>query len=103
MKQVDQVSGATYITLVHLPVAPFIFLTSLFLEGTDWIEQAPNLNWTIIGIVIVYQSLILSLSHIIWQKVTGTLPVSQIVPWTLLLPVFAVAMASPIFERTGHN
>lgn len=96
MKRLDTVNGATYITLIHLPSAPLIFSASIALEGTDWISNMNALNWDIISIVIVYQAIVLSISHIIWQKLLVQYPVTEIVPWTLLLPLFAVGIAVPI-------
>lgn len=93
MKKVGTVHPPTYIALLHLPIAPFIFLSSVVIEGTAWMENIPNLNWTSISIVVLYQAIVLSFSHILWQKLIVRYPVSQIVPWTLLIPVFAVAIA----------
>lgn len=96
MKKLDNVNPFTYIALIHLPVAPIIFVFSVILEGTEWITNPNEFNWHVIAIVIIYQSIVLSFSHIIWQKLLVKYPVSEIVPWTLLLPLFAVAIAAPI-------
>ena len=99
MKRLDKVNPFTYIALIHLPVAPIIFASSIILEGTEWITNINELNWNVIGVVLIYQAVILSFSHIIWQKLLVRYPVSEIVPWTLLLPLFAVAIAAPILEE----
>lgn len=93
MKKVDKVHPPTYIALMSLPVAPLILLSSYLIEGTDWIDNAATLDWKTISSVVFYQALFLSLSHMLWQKLLVKMPVSQIVPWTLLVPVFAVTSA----------
>ena len=99
MKRLETVNSFTYITLIHLPSVPIIFASSILLEGTEWMNNINDLNWNIIGTVVLYQAIVLSFSHIIWQKLLVRHPVSQIVPWTLLLPLFAVAIAAPILKE----
>lgn len=92
-KKVGHAHPPTYIALMFFPAAPFIVLSSFFIEGTQWMGNVADLNWFVIGAVVVYQALILSLSHMVWQHLIARLPVSQLVPWTLLIPVFAVLFA----------
>lgn len=94
MKKLGDVHPPTYIALLSLPVAPIIMIASFFIEGTDWITTIPTLNWGTIIAVVLYQAIVLSLSHMIWQRLIVQHPVSQIIPWTLLVPVFAVAIAA---------
>jgi O-acetylserine/cysteine efflux transporter len=93
MKKVDHVHAPTYIVLMSLPVSPLIFLGSYVINGTGWISDAASLNWDIIASVVLYQALILSITHMIWQRLMAQYPVSQVIPWTLLIPVVAVATA----------
>ena len=93
MKKVDEVHAPTYIVLMSLPVSPLIFLTSLGIDGLEWLETAADLNWSLIMTVVLYQAIILSISHMVWQRLMAQNPVSQIIPWTLLIPVVAVATA----------
>ena len=93
MKKVDTVHAPTYIVLMSLPVSPLIFLTSWAVNGTTWVETAPSLNWDIIMSVVLYQAIILSISHMIWQRLMAQHPVSKVIPWTLLIPAVAVATA----------
>ncbi len=92
-KKVGHAHPPTYIALMFFPAAPFIALSSYLIEGTEWINNVEDLNWTVICAVVIYQAVILSLSHMIWQHLIARLPVSQLVPWTLLIPVFAVLFA----------
>jgi len=94
MKKIHIVHPQTYIALIHLPMVPFIFLSSLMVEGPEWLYELPQLDLKTISGVVLYQAVILSFSHILWQKLMVENPVSQIIPWTLLLPVFGVFFSS---------
>ena len=100
VKKLGKVHAPTYIALMYLPVAPIIMLSSLVIEGTEWMGHIETLNWSIIAPIIIYQAVILSYSHMIWQKLLADHPMSEIVPWTLLIPVAAVAMAVLILGET---
>ncbi len=93
MKKVDQVHAPTYIALMSLPVSPLIFMSSYIIDGLTWTIDISTLNWPVIWSVVFYQAIILSLSHMVWQRLMTKHPVSQIIPWTLLIPVVAVATA----------
>lgn len=100
VKKLGKVHAPTYIALMYLPVAPMIMLTSLAFEGTQWMGEIGTLNWPVISTIIIYQAVILSYSHMIWQKLLADHPMSEVVPWTLLIPVAAVAMAVLILGET---
>lgn len=91
MKKIGTVHPATYIVFLSLPSAPILLLASFLIEGTEWINDISILKWNIIGSVVLYQAVILSISHMIWQTLMVKHPVSKIVPWTLLVPIFAIA------------
>ena len=99
MKKLDTTHPPTYIALMSLPVAPFLFIGSYFIEGTTWIDNIDNIDWNTVGIVVLYQAIILSFSHMIWQNLMVKIPVSQIVPWTLLIPIFAIITAAIILNE----
>lgn len=99
-KKLDVTHPPTYIVLMSLPMAPFIMLSSYFIEGTGWISNIDNIDWKIVSSVVFYQAIILSLSHMLWQHLVTKMPVSQIVPWTLLIPVVAVATAVIALDET---
>lgn len=100
MKQIGKVHPATYVVLMSLPIAPFIFLTSYFVEGLGWTQNLSTIRWDIVGGVVLYQGLILSLSHMLWQRLMTQMPVSQIIPWTLLIPVAAMGTAILFLDET---
>jgi len=93
MKKIGTVNPVTYIVFLSLPSVPILFLSSIVIEGTDWMLQVKNLNWTLISIVLFYQAVIMSISHIIWQKLMVKYPLSQLVPLTLAVPLFAVIIS----------
>lgn len=65
MKKIDKVPATTYMVFLHLPIAPFILLSSLLFEGTEWMHHTANLNWHVITAVILYQAIVMSISHIV--------------------------------------
>lgn len=89
-KKLDAVHPPTYIALMCLPVAPFIMLSSVLIEGTQWTQNLDGIDWKTVGGVVFYQAIILSLSHMLWQSMIAKMPLSQLVPWTLLIPVVAL-------------
>lgn len=93
MKQIGQVHAPTYVVLMSLPIAPLIFLTSFVVEGLDWTQNIGIIRWDIVSGVVLYQGLVLSLSHMLWQNLMTRMPISQIIPWTLLIPVAAMGTA----------
>ena len=99
MKKVDEVRPMTYLALSHLPIAPVIILMSLVTEGTDWITHPETVNWTIVSAVLAFHVFVLGFSHVLWQKLMTKFPMSVIVPWTLLIPVFAVFPAAFILDE----
>lgn len=99
MKKVDSVHAPTYIALMSFPVFPLIFISSYLIDGTEWMADIPTLNWPVIASVVAYQAIILSASHMIWQSLMARYPVSQVIPWTLLIPVFGVAGGILFFDE----
>ena len=103
MKKIDNVHASTYMVFLHLPIAPLILLSSFFIEGTDWINNAPNLNWSIIAFAVLYQAIILSVSHIYWQKLMVKHQINQLMPLTLMVPVFTMIMAIVVLDEIITN
>lgn len=93
MKKLGKVHAPTYIALLSLPVAPLIIIMSYIMEGTQWITNHHTINWNILGLVIFFEAIILSVSHIVWQKLMTKEPLSQIMPYTLLAPFIGLITA----------
>lgn len=96
IKKVDKVNPFTYLVLMNFPIAFLIAFLSLGIEGLQWTLELPSLNWTSIAIVLFYQSVIVALSHVIWQRLMSAYPISEVIPWALLIPVFGVASSALI-------
>lgn len=94
-KKVGKIHPMTYLALFNLPISPFIALSSLVMDGTDWIAS-PEINWTAVATVVAFQVSILAYSHILWQQLLIKYPMGVIIPWSLLIPVFAVFPAAPM-------
>lgn len=91
MKQFETIRVPNFIFGINAMIVPIVFLGSVTIEGTDWIPQLPHIDWTIFGPALAFQVIALSLSHALWQKLLVSNPVSQVVPWCLLVPIFGVA------------
>ena len=100
MKKIGAVHPITYIVFLSLPTVPLLFTLSFVIEGTEWMAQASTLNWNIIGAVVFYQAVIMSASHIVWQKLMVKYPLSQLIPLTLSVPLFALIIAVLILDET---
>ena len=61
------------------------------MESNEWISSIDSLQWSIILPALAFQVIALSFSHMMWQRLLSNNPISQIVPWCLLIPVVGVA------------
>jgi O-acetylserine/cysteine efflux transporter len=90
MKKFDRIRVPNFIFGLNALILPVVFACSLLIEGHEWIPTLPAVNWTVFGPALAFQVFALSLSHALWQKLLVSNPVSQVVPWCLLVPVFGV-------------
>ena len=90
MRTFETIRVPNFIFGINLTVAPVILLGSLLFEGQDWIFDLPDMNWILVGPALAFQVIALSLSHALWQRLLVTNPITQVVPWCLLVPVFGV-------------
>lgn len=95
MKHLQAVHPATYICLISLLATPFAFAASLALDAQSWVHL-PDANWHILIPVFAYQSFLISLTHIGWQKLMARGDVGRITAFTLVSP-FLIAIMSVIF------
>lgn len=100
MKKLGTIHAPTYIALMSLPVAPIIIAMSYFMEGTDWITNHHDINWNILSFVIFFEVIVLSFSHMIWQNLMAKEPISKMMPFTLLAPLFGVITAIIVLNET---
>lgn len=97
MKQLHHVHPLTYICLINLTAVPAIFALSLWAEPGSW-NNISNYNWDDVWWTLVYQIIALSISHMLWQKLLVRNPVGQLVPLTLLLPIYAIALSVTVMN-----
>lgn len=92
MKQLAPVKPATFLFAINGLAVPFVLAASLVADAPSWtmLDQA---NWLILGGVFAFQIFLVGLSHILWQGLLSRNPMSLVIPFTLLLPVFGVALA----------
>ncbi len=92
MKHLQSVHPATYVCLICLIAAPFAFGASLVADAHSWVEL-PSANWHKLGPVLAFQAVLVSLTHIWWQRLMHVGDVGKITAYTLLIPFFAVLMS----------
>lgn len=92
MKHLQSVHAATYVCLMCLFAVPFSFAASLAFEPGSW-QAVPAADWSVFGPVLAYQAVIVSLTHIFWQRLMHKGDVGKMSAFTLLIPVFAIFMS----------
>ncbi len=92
MKAINNVKPLTFLALMNLSsCVPMLFI-SYFMAPHSW-ENLIDHNWYLLGSILAVQVIFLSMTHVFWQKLLAQYPVSQVAPWTLLMPVFGVIFA----------
>jgi O-acetylserine/cysteine efflux transporter len=93
MRQLPRVHPATFIAVINLVSFPFIFAASLATAGIDAWKNVGSIDWHVMGIVLAYQVILISLTHIIWQRLLSRNEVARVTCLTLLAPVVAIAIS----------
>ena len=92
MKQLPKVPPGAFLFGINAfaaaPVAAFAWIWE-----QDGLAQLPDADWTLLSGVFAFQIVLVSLSHIIWQRLLARNPLSMVTPFVLLLPLFGVGMA----------
>jgi O-acetylserine/cysteine efflux transporter len=83
----------TFIAGMNLSSALPMLVISYIAAPESW-HNLQDHNWTMLGSILAVQVVVLSMTHMIWQKLLADNPVSMVVPWTLLMPVFGVGFAT---------
>jgi O-acetylserine/cysteine efflux transporter len=92
MKHLKSVHPASYVCLMSLFAVPFTFAASLMFEPGA-IAALPDDNWRVFCPVLAYQAVLVSLTHIIWQRMMHKGDVGKISAFTLLIPFMAILMS----------
>lgn len=93
MKALQNIHPLTFIAGMNLSAAIPMLAISYVAAPESW-HDLPDHNWSMLGWILGFQVFVISLTHIVWQKLLADNPVSQVVPWTLLSPVFGVGFAA---------
>jgi len=99
MKHLQSVHPASYICLVSLFAVPFALAASLIFESGSW-AALPAVDWHIFAPVLLYQAMIVSLTHIYWQRLMHRGDVGKVTAFTLLIPFFTAILS--IFLLDEH-
>jgi O-acetylserine/cysteine efflux transporter len=92
MKALNSAHPLTFIAIINLSAALPMLLISWLSSPESW-QTITDYNWVLLGSILSIQVFVLSTTHVIWQRLLVTHPVSQITPWTLLMPIFGVVFA----------
>jgi O-acetylserine/cysteine efflux transporter len=100
MRRLRDMHSPTFIALINITVAPIMLIMSLAYDGGSWIETLPQADLSVLAGTLAYQVFAISLGHILWQKLLEKHPVSQVIPWCLLIPVFGVMGGIMMLDET---
>ena len=92
MKHLKGVHPATYICLLSLVAVPFMFAGSLMMAPQSWVHLQ-DVNWSVFAPVLLYQAVVVSITHIIWQRMMQKGDIGKITAFTLLVPFFTVILS----------
>lgn len=92
MKHLKSVHPATYVALLSLFAVPFLGAGSYVMAPESW-HTLPDINWSVFGPVLAYQAILVSLTHILWQRLMQKGDVGKITAFTLLIPFFTVILS----------
>lgn len=99
MKHLQSVHAPTYICLMCAFAVPFLFFASLVFEPQSY-ALLPDVHWEKMGPVLVFQSVVVSLTHIVWQRLMHKGDVGKITSFTLLIPFFTLVLSYFILGET---
>jgi len=99
MRKMGKVHPASFIAILNLTSFPIAGLFSLAFGGVAAWRHLPDVDWAIMGAVLAYQVLVVSLSHTWWQQLLSRNEVAKVTCFTLLTPPIAIAVAM-IFTGT---
>lgn len=100
MKSLSKVHPVNFIVGINITVLPIVWLMAFTMESNEWMSSINSLQWNIILPALAFQVIALSFSHMMWQRLLSNNPISQIVPWCLLIPVVGVACGTLFLGET---
>jgi O-acetylserine/cysteine efflux transporter len=92
MKHLQVVHPATYVCLINLFAAPIAFMASIVIAPDSW-GNLGAVDWHVFGPLLAYQAVLVSSTHIIWQRLMHRGDVGKVTAFTLLIPFFTIILS----------
>lgn len=99
MRQLKEIHPATLIGMMNGLAAPFMVLFSLIFTPESWLHLG-DANWIKLAGVLVYQVVLVSYSHILWQALLSRNEVAKVSSLILLMPVAGILLSWAILHET---
>lgn len=88
-KKVPSITPPSFIAYLSLFALPFIIPMALISDYAVY-GGITKINWTSLGVNMIYQAGVLSLSMIIWQRLIARYGVNRVSPFSILQIVFGI-------------
>lgn len=95
MKHLQTVHPATYVCLINLFAAPIAFAASQVIAPQSW-GNLGAVDWHVFGPLLAYQAILVSSTHIAWQRLMHRGDVGRITAFTLLIPFLTIILSVTI-------
>jgi O-acetylserine/cysteine efflux transporter len=86
----DELDAVTLNGWIAILAAPQLLLSSWLIEGPQW-QHIPEVGWQGWASLLFQAIVIAIFTYWIWYNMMRRYPVNQVMPFTLLLPMFGVA------------
>lgn len=101
MRQLQTVHAPTFLAIINGASLPFVLGLSIIISPQGW-AQLPQADFITLGSVLVYQALIVSLSHVLWQTLLARNTVTKVTCFVLLLPIVTIALSVMLLDESMH-
>lgn len=101
MKYLGEIHPATYVFLLNAFAMPIMFAGSLFFEQGSW-QAAREADWSILAFVFLYQGVIVSATHVGWQRLLHVGHMGKISAYSLMIPFIGVMLSVLLLGEEMH-
>ncbi len=101
MRQLQSVHAPTFLAIINGASLPFALAMSLWMSPEGW-TQLPQADIKTLAGVLIYQALVVSLSHVLWQTLLARNTVTKVTCFILLLPIVTIIMSVLLLGETMH-
>ncbi len=101
MRQLQTVHAPTFLAIINMASLPFVLVLSLFMSPEGW-QRLPQADLITLGGVMVFQALVVSLSHVLWQTLLARNTVTKVTCFILLLPIVTIALSILLLGESMH-